>query len=183
MAAQLATVKAFISSHETLDPPSPGKWSILRSSKLPADFSALLGSFTDDSLPVSSPERTAVIRILLDWLAVWDVHFWPSGTKMNVMSFVPYRDQLSQLDSVRWSLLTLMRQIFVYAGVALAQTGLDNSLAEKHLRDGLVHLSKAGLLNILWALGALERVLRAQHKDAEALVMCVPPLNVIQSVG
>ncbi|KAL8291450.1 hypothetical protein RQP46_002428 [Phenoliferia psychrophenolica] len=216
MAAQLASVKAFLSSHETLDPPSAGKWSILRTHSLPGDFNTLLGSLTVDTLPIGSPERTEVIRILWDWLAVWDVYCWPADGAQSRASFEECGFQLHQLDTVRWEMVQLMRfdvpsriaethehcvkllawvkwrrdfniangeivpplietepqvALFLYAGVALAQAGVNNPLAEKHLRDGTTHLGKLGSVNPLWALGSLERVLRAQGKDDEALVM------------
>ncbi|KAL8291467.1 hypothetical protein RQP46_002445 [Phenoliferia psychrophenolica] len=213
MATQLATVKAFISAHESLDPPSPGKWSILRTA-LPDAFKKLLGSLNADVLLVGSLERTEVIRVLWDWLAVWDVYCWPADGAQSRSSYEKWRIPLNQLDIVRWELVQLMRYDvpsriaethqygekalewlrierdhniasgkpqrplietepvnFAYVGVALARTGVNNARAEKHLRDALKHLSQVGELNVVWSLDALERVLRAQGKDDEALVM------------
>ncbi|KAL8291514.1 hypothetical protein RQP46_002492 [Phenoliferia psychrophenolica] len=179
------------------------------------DFDKLLGSFTKETLPFGSTERTEVIRILWDWLAVWDVRCWPADGAQSRASFEKCSLQLHQLDTVRWEMVQLMRydvpsriaethehcakllawvkarrdydvamghsdlsplietepQLFLYAGVALAQAGLDPALAEKHLRGGTTYLGQIGSLNPLWALGSLERVLRVQGKEDEALVV------------
>ncbi|KAL8291278.1 hypothetical protein RQP46_002256 [Phenoliferia psychrophenolica] len=137
MTAQLAAVKAFIASHETLNPPNPGTWSIRRSYTPPAALSEhLLSCYKFDPV-IATSDRRELIRVLLEWLAIWDVRH--------------------------------RRLTFLYAGVGLAMAGLDYPLAERHLRDALVYLNKIGDSNLLWGYGALERVLRAQGKDNEAL--------------
>lgn len=52
---------------------------------------------------------------------------------------------VQQLHGVAFTekLIHVIRQIFLYAGVALAQAGLDDALAEQHLRDGAKNLGVA----------------------------------------
>ncbi|KAL8291277.1 hypothetical protein RQP46_002255 [Phenoliferia psychrophenolica] len=77
MAAQLDAIKAFIASHETLSPPNPGTWSILRSIRLPPAFERLLESCSKDTINLEPSTKAELIRVLLEWLAIWDVRRRP----------------------------------------------------------------------------------------------------------
>lgn len=100
MPTQLAAVRAFISSHETLNPPSPGQWSNLRSHEFPSDFCPLLDSLTKDTLPVESRGRRQIIAVLLDWLATWDAECWPEDNGMNIPSFQCSYSQIARAGCV-----------------------------------------------------------------------------------
>ncbi|KAL8292773.1 hypothetical protein RQP46_001385 [Phenoliferia psychrophenolica] len=107
----LAGVLKVISLHETLNPPSPGRWSILRSKN---DYPAeIISPFKDlDSESALSPSGTVrqeIIAALISFLAVWDNHCWPPGDTFTHELFMRNPIGFRMLDFIRWRLVQLMR--------------------------------------------------------------------------
>ncbi|KAK4704834.1 hypothetical protein P7C70_g1371, partial [Phenoliferia sp. Uapishka_3] len=149
----LELARAKLSAHESINPSSPGKWSVRRQ---PYDSKGIYWFPPLDSLK-SHEANAAAIQLLEPFVEKWTMLEQALVGRKAENKFKGTSIRLEENDP----------QAFLYAGVSLYWAKKDLQRAESLIKLGLKHTGIIGQRNPVWAYAVLARVLRDQGKSAE----------------
>ncbi|KAL8293210.1 hypothetical protein RQP46_000904 [Phenoliferia psychrophenolica] len=163
-----------------------GKWSLYES--IPEHVQKVL----DTELFDSEEGRTAVIKLLADFVAAWDKHIWvepltsayvlragePALRNLDAMLDFAAADRTcggpvleACMEQIKGPLEKEHARLFLYAGASLAQAGTDYPKAEEYLKKALEFTGPIGPQGCLWGMANVELAVRKQGKELEADVI------------